>query len=69
MGFIIIWWDPGVPTNISNVYIVIISKDTDVCYQDFTCVLSLFGEIQVCLPTFPMSLVIISKDPGVPTKI
>jgi len=38
-------------------------------YQHFQCVQSLSAKIQVCLPTFPMCSVIISKDPGVPTNI
>jgi len=68
MSSVIICKDPGVPTNISNVFSHYLLR-TRCAYQHFHRFQSLSAKIQVCLPTFPMSSVIICKDPGVPTNI
>jgi len=65
---VIISIDLGVPTNISNVFSHYIQR-SKCAYQHFLCLQSLSAMIQVCLPRFAMSLVIICKDPGVPTNI
>jgi len=68
MCSVIICKDPGVPTNISNVFSHYFQR-SKCAYQHFKCVQSLSAKIQVCLPTFPMCSVIICKDPGVHTNI
>jgi len=60
--------DSGVPTNISNIFSHYIQRSR-CAYHDFWCVQSLYPKVQVCLPKFPMSLVIICYDQGVPTNI
>jgi len=68
MCSVIICKHPSVPTNISNVFSHCLQRSR-CAYQHFKCVQSLFAKIQVCLPTFSMCSVFISKDPGVPTNI
>jgi len=68
MCSVIICKDPGVPTNISNVFSHYLQR-SKCAYQHFQCVQSLSAKIQVCLLTFSMCSVFISKDPSVPTNI
>jgi len=68
MCSVIICKDQGVPTNISNVFSHYLQR-SKCAYQHFQCLQSLSAKIKVCLPTFPMSSVIICKDPSVPTNI
>jgi len=68
MSLIIACCNPCVPTNISHVSNNCLLKSR-CAYQHFPCFFTLSAEIQVCLPTFPMSLIIVCCNPGVPTNI
>jgi len=68
MSLIIACCNPCVPTNISHVSNDCLLK-SGCAYQHFPWILPLSAEIQVCLPTFPMSLIIVCCNPGVPTNI
>jgi len=68
MSSVIISIDPSVPTNIFYVFSHYLQR-SKCAYQYFQCLESLSVKIKVCIPTFPMCSVIISKDPGVPTNI
>jgi len=57
-----------VPTNISHEFYPYLLKSR-CAYQHFPCFFTLSAEIQVCLPTFPMSLIIACCNPCVPTNI
>jgi len=68
MSLIIVCCNPGVPTNIFHEFHPYLLKSR-CAYQYFPCFFTLSAEIQVCLPTFPMSLIMVCCYPGVPTNI
>jgi len=68
MSLIIVCWNPGVPTDISHEFYHCLLK-TRCAYQHFPWILSLFAEIQVCLPTFLMNFIIFCWEPVVPANI